>query len=534
MAGALSRIKRFDNGGPVYDDNYDFGNSAQNADDSNDDAEGALAAAGKNLIGNPEDVAGAFSRAQATRDAATQRQLQLLRTARSRIPPASGGGLNPQLAAAAALLSTPGNFGQGLGGAFAAYGNAQDREEQDALRRARELGQYDLAEGDIGTKGADADYNILKERFGLGERAANAAAIIKQRQQAALDRAAATRDASAQRAAATRETNARIAADAAARADILRDAAADRDARARDATDQRREAADKATYQPGPGPDPKDPSKQIQGMWELPARRGEPPVFHAEGTFSRGAGATTRISALAQLTKDHQNGLISDEDFDAGRKKLTHFADTDRLIATTGADGKTVWTKSSNAEGKEVGTRGTGARAPALQQNIEYMIQKGLFQDSPEGRQAAMQVIRQSGNSTISYQNLIERVRDRLAKTGKGDADTFIPYTPQELDQLAREEARQVQDEAKRQTAPAPRFNAPFAGRDTREIAGASGVAPAPAPAATIKPLAPPSIVPAAIPPRPAGVPAGAKYSPSQKKWWWQQDGQWKSSATGG
>lgn len=488
MAGALSRTKRFDDGAPVYDDNYDFGNSAQNADDSNDDAEGALAAAGKNLIGNPEDVAGAFSRAQATRDAATQRQLQLLRTARSRIPPASGGGLNPQLAAAAALLSTPGNFGQGLGGAFAAYGNAQDREEQDALRRARELGQYDLAEGDIGTKGADADYNILKERFGLGERAANAAAIIK-------GRAAVAREATAQRAAATRDTNARIAADAAARNDILR---------------------------------------ANESLVQIVGDDGTPTWVHRSDALGKQAyvkptAATTRISALAQLTKDHQNGLISDEDFDAGRKKLTHFADTDRLIATTGADGKTVWTKSSNAEGKEVGSTAGGGKGTALAQN--YALIKQVYRLDDAG---AMDLARRANISATDYAKLRNSIRQGLAKTGKGDADTFIPYTTQELDQTSADQTRDLMADAKRQTAPAPRFNAPFAGRDTREIAGASGVAPAPAPAATIKPLAQPSIVPAAIPPRPAGVPAGAKYSPSQKKWWWQQDGQWKSSATGG
>jgi len=31
------------------------------------------------------------------------------------------------------------------------------------------------------------------------------------------------------------------------------------------------------------------------------------------------------------------------------------------------------------------------------------------------------------------------------------------------------------------------------------------------------------------IPKAPEGVPAGAQYSPSQKKWWWQENGQWKS-----
>jgi hypothetical protein len=31
------------------------------------------------------------------------------------------------------------------------------------------------------------------------------------------------------------------------------------------------------------------------------------------------------------------------------------------------------------------------------------------------------------------------------------------------------------------------------------------------------------------LPKMPEGVPAGAKYSPSQKKWWWQENGEWKS-----
>lgn len=32
------------------------------------------------------------------------------------------------------------------------------------------------------------------------------------------------------------------------------------------------------------------------------------------------------------------------------------------------------------------------------------------------------------------------------------------------------------------------------------------------------------------VPPRPSNVPATAQYSPSQKSWWWQEDGQWKSA----
>lgn len=531
MAGALSRTKRFDDGGPVYDDNYNFGNSPQNDDDSNDDAEGALASAGKNLIGKPDDVAGAFTRAQATRDAATQRQLQLLRTARSRLPPASGGGLNPQLSAAIALLSTPGNFGQGLGGAFAAYGAAQDRDQQEALKRARELGQYDLAEGEIGTKGADADYNILKERFGLGERAANAAAIIKQRRQAALDRAQATRDAAEQRAAATRDTNARIAADAAARNDILRS---------------------------------NEPLVQIVGDDDKPTwvRRSD---ALGKQAYVKPTASTTRISALAQLTKDHDNGLVSDEDFDNGRKKLTHFSDNDKLVMTTGDDGRPVWTKasdaagsgayvkppaasdrlvpvqrggktvyvkSSEAAGEEVGSRaGSGSSSStAFIRDVEYVKKTRGLSDAD-----AQDYVKQSATSAIAYSNSIQRAKDRLAKTGKGDADTFIPYTPQELDQLAKEEARQIRDEAIRHTAPPKPFDKPFAGQDTRDIAGAAGATPTPAPALSMKRttttdfVPTPAPAPTAIPPRPAGVPTGAKYSPSQKKWWWQQDGKWVS-----
>jgi hypothetical protein len=32
------------------------------------------------------------------------------------------------------------------------------------------------------------------------------------------------------------------------------------------------------------------------------------------------------------------------------------------------------------------------------------------------------------------------------------------------------------------------------------------------------------------VPPLPQGVPTTAQYSPSQGKWWWQENGQWKSN----
>lgn len=43
--------------------------------------------------------------------------------------------------------------------------------------------------------------------------------------------------------------------------------------------------------------------------------------------------------------------------------------------------------------------------------------------------------------------------------------------------------------------------------------------------------LAPPSgpMVAPSVPARPADVPANAQYSPSQKTWWWQEGGEWKS-----
>lgn len=70
--------------------------------------------------------------------------------------------------------------------------------------------------------------------------------------------------------------------------------------------------------------------------------------------------------------------------------------------------------------------------------------------------------------------------------------------------------------------ARAQQIEGSFKGVGTAPAAGAH----APAPAAGGHQPPPP----AGIPPRPQGVPGSASYSPSQKKWWWQENGQWKSS----
>lgn len=59
---------------------------------------------------------------------------------------------------------------------------------------------------------------------------------------------------------------------------------------------------------------------------------------------------------------------------------------------------------------------------------------------------------------------------------------------------------------------------------DIKELEGSAGAT------AQTKPATAPAPAAGAIPSRPAGVPADAKYSPSNKSWWWQVDGQWHSS----
>jgi hypothetical protein len=98
-------------------------------------------------------------------------------------------------------------------------------------------------------QGADADFNILKERLGLGERGAQQAAIIKERQQRDLDRVAAARD-----------TNARLATAEAQRV-------AEQAARDRELAEYRNR--DKYTFDPNlyTVPDPNDPTKTVTGRY---------------------------------------------------------------------------------------------------------------------------------------------------------------------------------------------------------------------------------------------------------------------------
>lgn len=100
--------------------------------------------------------------------------------------------------------------------------------------------------------------------------------------------------------------------------------------------------------------------------------------------------------------------------------------------------------------------------------------------------------------------------------------------SPQDIEQFAQ---RMASSDLKAQLTPPAD---PDAWREQRlqyyrrmmNPSGKGASAPSPAPAAE-KPAAP---VPSGVPQRPSDVPAGAKFSPSQGKWWWQENGQWKSN----
>ena len=129
MAGALARARGYAQGGsPSVDDDEEGGEAPplSRAEDITappdvapgsgpplsrpgaTDAEGVLAA--YSPFRSPEEITGAITRNQSSYDAAKQRQIDLIRAARARIPSANGV-VDPQLAGYAALLSTPGNFG---------------------------------------------------------------------------------------------------------------------------------------------------------------------------------------------------------------------------------------------------------------------------------------------------------------------------------------------------------------------------------------------------------------------------------------
>jgi hypothetical protein len=293
MAGALARAVGYAQGGDVDDDEAGSGYAPDvtaapdvapgTGRGAPSDSEGALAALGPALIGSPEEVKGAFARNQQSYDAAKQRQIDLIRAARARIPSANGG-IDPQLAAAAAMGSTHGPYGAGLAEAFGAYNEAKQRQYQNELQNAQEQGRYDIDEGTAGVQGAEGDFGFLKEQLGLGERAAQASDIIQQRanvlaERAQRDREIAQRDAELK---------------------------AYRDAQ----LGQKGDLAEQGRWQAGEGIDPTDPTGQrrVPGMYQLPRQLGEQPVFYPGQTLT-GVGGAGRISVYEQKKTDLANAL---------------------------------------------------------------------------------------------------------------------------------------------------------------------------------------------------------------------------------
>lgn len=414
MAGALATAAGYDDDEDyAAPDDEDYGSeqpsgalSLAQGQTPGPDAEEWLNRAASGL-GSPEEIGGALSRQMGRYDEAKERQLQLIRAARERIPSAGRGNVALPLLFAAAALGSPtrtGSTAEGLAGAFRAAGNQLERERGRDIQRSDAMGRLDLLEGQAGVQGAQTDYGFLKDKLTIGREAAAASVRNK-----AYRESIAQRDAAAKAAAADR---------------------AERDKEMQqyheDIVAQRRDAAETGSWQAGEGIDPTDPTetRRVPGMYQLPKRAGDAPIFYPGKTLTgRGAGA--------------------------------------------------------------------GRAAPALQQNIEYMIQQKMFEDSPEGRTAAADFIKSAAGSSAKYATIVQQNKERLAKAGKPSADgAFMPYTENELNTIARDQARETVQEANRISALPKQFNRPLAGPDTVGILSA-GAGAKPAPAAAPPPAPP-------------------------------------------
>jgi len=163
-------------------------------------------------------------------------------------------------------------------------------------------------------------------------------------------------------------------------------------------------------------------------------------------------------------------------------------------VATTAADARV---KAAETAAAARAARAAGA-PPARIREAEALVEKGKAPDFG----TAYDMVRAGVNDLATYQRNVQAAKVDLRK-GLTDITGKLTIPEEELEERARDLVR-----SRVGSAPGPAATAPAA-------------APAPAPQAA----------PAAgsIPKPPQGVPQGARYSPSQGKWWWQENGQWQS-----
>lgn len=282
MGALRRRVRRYAEGGDVppaepQDDNAVYQGALSGAGQQDKpDAEGALANLGPAVLGSPDEVKGYLSGAASSSKAARDRQLYLIQQAMGRLPSPGSYGVNlPLMAFATGLGARGGGFNQG-------FENLRDQtmwQAQNDQNRASAMNNLGLAEGQSGVDAAKDQMDIIRERLGIGERAAAAQSTIAQRRDAAAERAAAASRTAAEVAQRDRDT-------AAARAESV---------------DQRRDAAEQGRFQflPGTGPDPKDPSKDVSGIYTVNTRTGDK-IFEAGGTLTGRGGAGARTPAFVQ------------------------------------------------------------------------------------------------------------------------------------------------------------------------------------------------------------------------------------------
>lgn len=365
---------------------------------------------------DPGEVAGALDRYRTESQSARARQLELIQNASRRISEAGQPSKDAALLAWANQLMMPAAT-SGEGYARANQARAQEEARQQGIERLRAaaLGDLDLAQGTAGVQGAAADYGGYKDQIGWGLDAAKARETINQRRQQ------------------QEELNAERLRQEQSRKDTL----AENERYHQDLVDQRREADERGryTWQPGLGPDPKDPNKQVPGIWKLPTRGDEEPTFSAEGTItnktSAGPGgkktdAEMRYERYVDLHKDDPSKTdtqIKQEalEFSAGRRKMS--PSDAQLAGYKGAVAESLyasppWTQAQiDARAKAIAESllKAGESSENTQQN------PGFRTNFPLPSQSSLPVIdRKNAVGVIAAPPMDQRTPGRVYQTPKG------------------------------------------------------------------------------------------------------------------
>jgi hypothetical protein len=271
------------------------------------------------------------------------------------------------------------------------------------------------------------------------------------------------------------------------------------------------------TYQPGMGPDPADPTSQVQGVYKLPTKGDEQP------TFTPGINLTGKPAAGGAMGS--REGVQFQRVVNAGNSATTALKNIAELPSTTssgwfgprqpghslmGAAKESLANTLTSQDVQSYNTMVTGVARNLSTLETSGLAPSGSFTDSMNS------TILKEGDTEITKLRKMAEIR-QIIETNL-EPSLHNPRLPKEMQEYVRTILNNVRDTVPFSHHDITQLNSSKSGQTLQDVVTARGLnGKSSSPSAA--PTAPAAPAPRIAPSLPPGVPAGSMYSPSRNMW---------------